>query len=62
MNWISVKDRLPEKGQYIIVWENQYETWASAFFVSDSFNSSEDYTTITDVTHWARVESPKKES
>jgi len=60
MNWISVKDRLPEDRKYVLVWESDWMTWDSAFFESGSFKRSEDYTTIKDVTHWAIVEPPQE--
>lgn len=52
-NWISVKDRLPENGQYVIVWDHGY---ASDFVTMARFESNKFWNDAFDrksnVSHW----------
>lgn len=59
--WISVKDRLPEEGQKVIVFDNEYKTVDtyefedSKFLYRDSYHT-DDYTNF--VTHWMPLPKP----
>ena len=58
--WISVKDKLPEHGQTVLVWE------VSGFVYVDNFDDEHDvfriaYNNCGTVTHWQSLPEPPKE-
>ena len=65
IDWIRVKDRLPEKSGKYLICANQYVTAVdfserhkkfNAFDILDSSNEA-----FSDVTHWAYINLPKEE-
>ena len=58
-NWISIKDRLPEKNQTILVLDNEYDiptvelvTYENGAYYSGYFDEYEYPITSNEVTHW----------
>ena len=64
-NWISVEDRLPEKGQYVAVWVVPYANPSSAFWANSSYWNNQfeikgESGLYKNVSHWMEVEPPKQ--
>lgn len=61
MKWISVDKKLPEDGDYVIAWRGVLRVWSECQFLSDEFvNTSGDYQTFQNVTHWMIPCDPKE--
>ncbi len=61
-NWISVKDRLPEDGQEVDVWQsgNFNRRFTNVYYVDDGFFAFKDGTVyMRDVSHWMPVSRPE---
>jgi len=58
MNWISVDDRLPEEGEYIIKLE-KHGQWEKGFFKDGKFFDEEGYQSFP-ITHWFKPKPPKE--
>lgn len=54
--WISVKDRLPEKSGYYLIW-TEHSYYLIGFFSSNIDNGKWDW---IDVTHWMPLPEPPK--
>jgi hypothetical protein len=58
MNWINVKDKLPEEGEIVVVWNNaKYgQNWLEAYLENNEWFLLQEeefgYTILTNVTHW----------
>jgi hypothetical protein len=68
VQWISVKDRLPEEYQIILVWDGKkvYPTylsdWENEEKTSPVFSDIKNDLRISNITHWMRLpEAPKDE-
>jgi hypothetical protein len=59
--WISVKDRLPELGQYVIAMECDGEIYKLKMKEKSSFFWDVDEMYYTQVTHWMPLPEPPKE-
>jgi hypothetical protein len=66
MNWISVKDKLPELGESVLLidaYESQYVGWLHEFTTSSSIHWQYSYCcgcAATSVTHWMPLPEPPK--
>jgi len=61
MKWISVKDRLPEVGEYVDIYSTYHRRVVDVEFESiDSFYDNNKDMTYTDVTHWMLSPEPPK--
>jgi len=64
MEWISVKERLPENGTYCFVWnngfisDNYWNVTDTAFFDNGSFCCFESVKE-KDISHWAPIITPE---
>jgi hypothetical protein len=61
MNWISVKERLPEEWDEVFAWDA-----LSGAFVCErdgkEWRDSSSGATMDDVTHWAEIEPPMEDT
>ena len=65
MNWISVKDSLPEDGERVDVWRGGIFKWrqCEVYFIDDGeeanfYRSSTMDDKLLEVTHWMREPEP----
>ena len=57
-NWINVKDRLPEEGKYVLVWESQGFAYCEKL-ICGIWNIGANNGAI--ITHWMPLPEPPKE-
>lgn len=56
--WISVKDRLPEWGDFILVFGSHSIAWLAQYREDDKFHDIEDGDWLTGITHWMQLPLP----
>ncbi len=64
IQWINVKDRLPEKeGQYLIIWKGVWQkaTWNQDYQEWDDSYGDDYLCPATSPTHWAEINLPENE-
>jgi hypothetical protein len=63
MNWISVKDRLPENGQRVICYNRfiEIKNYDSVFYDGDIHWTGAPIGELTGVTHWMPLPEPPKD-
>lgn len=60
MDWISVKDRLPDEAEFVLVWGSHAMPWLVQI-IEGQFTDVEDGEWLTGVTHWMPLPEPPKE-
>ena len=59
--WISVKDRLPEPGEYVLVCDTREDWYGLCEFSGEAwYDASYKQVNIDDVTHWQYLPQPPK--
>ena len=62
--WISVKDRLPQAKEYVLIYDPNHRNICKAWYVGDIdvWFSNEYFPQFTNITHWMPLPKPPKES
>lgn len=61
MEWISVKDKMPDENEWIYLGNSNYQLVTWGVFLNGKFvNPDLNYFEILDVTHWMPLPEPPK--
>src|SRR5690348_7012978 len=58
MEWISVKDRLPEQEALYLVYDSSNKEWGLSYFIVNGSYRYFDIWESLDITHWMPLPSP----
>jgi len=62
MEWISVKEKLPEDNERVLIFENRYNNQYTALYYKErNWFIVKDYMPAEDVSHWMPLPKPPKE-
>ncbi len=61
-NWISVKDRVPEDGQEVDVWQKGIFNWRETNVIYEKYDGFyHNNEKLNDVTHWMPLPAPPED-